>query len=71
MPVSRLPVRKVNQTCGKTAIWRFIKFKAKEFTKIKKFLAILLALTLVLSMAACAAAPAKTEEKTDAPAVDA
>ena len=38
---------------------------------MKKFLAILLALTLVLSMAACAAAPAKTEEKTDAPAVDA
>ena len=38
---------------------------------MKKFLAILLALTLVLGMAACAAAPAKTEEKTDAPAADA
>lgn len=35
---------------------------------MKKLLAILLALTLVLSMAACASAPAKTEEGTDAPA---
>ena len=38
---------------------------------MKKLLAILLALTLVLSMAACASAPAKAEENTDAPAADA
>ena len=38
---------------------------------MKKLLALLLALTLVLSMAACASAPAKTEENTDAPAADA
>ena len=35
---------------------------------MKKLLAVLLALTLVLSMAACASAPAKAEENTDAPA---
>ncbi len=38
---------------------------------MKRLLAILLALTLVLSMAACTSAPAKTEENTDAPAADA
>ena len=38
---------------------------------MKRLLAILLALTLVLSMAACAYAPAKAEENTDAPAADA
>ena len=38
---------------------------------MKRLLAILLALTLVLSMAACASAPAKAEENTDAPAADA
>ena len=35
---------------------------------MKKFLAILLALSLLLALAACAKAPAKTEEQTDAPA---
>ena len=38
---------------------------------MKRLLAILLALTLVLSMAACTSAPAKAEENTDAPAADA
>ena len=38
---------------------------------MKRLLAILLALTLVLSMAACTSAPAKTEENTDTPAADA
>ena len=38
---------------------------------MKRLLAILLALTLVLSMAACASAPAKAVEDADAPAADA
>ena len=37
---------------------------------MKKLLAMLLALAMMLAMVACASAPAKTEESTDAPAAD-